>query len=65
MTYYNELITEKSWKKLQELKRKYKFILIGGWAVYVYTKTLKSKDVVNENPKYEAITRENYMGFVA
>lgn len=45
MTYYNDLITEKSWKKLQELKRKHKFILIGGWAVYLYTETLKSKDI--------------------
>lgn len=45
MTYYNELITEKSWRKLQELQRKHKFILIGGWAVYVYARMLKSKDI--------------------
>lgn len=45
MTYYNDLITEKSWKKLQELQRKHKFVLIGGWAVYLYSKTLKSKDI--------------------
>lgn len=45
MAYYHDLITDKSWKILQELKSKHKFILIGGWAVFLYTKTLKSKDV--------------------
>ncbi len=43
--YWNSLLTEKSWQILQELKRKYNFILIGGWAVYLYTKQHKSKDV--------------------
>lgn len=42
---YHDLITEKSWKFLQELKRRYRFILIGGWAVYLYTNSLKSKDI--------------------
>lgn len=45
MTYYHDLITEKSWKILQDLKRQYRFILIGGWAVYLYTKALKSRDI--------------------
>ena len=45
MPYYHDLITEKSWQILQELKRRHTFILIGGWAVYLYTKQLKSKDV--------------------
>lgn len=45
MSYYHALVTEKSWKLLQKLKREYSFILIGGWAVYLYTKTLKSKDI--------------------
>lgn len=45
MDYYHNLITEKSWKRLQELKRQYKFILIGGWAVYLYAKMQKSKDI--------------------
>lgn len=45
MAYYHDLITEKSWEKLQELKRRYRFILIGGWAVYLYTKGLKSRDI--------------------
>lgn len=45
MQYYHDLITEKSYKFLQDLKRNYKFILIGGWAVYLYTRSLKSKDI--------------------
>lgn len=45
MTYYHDLITEKSWKVLQDLKRQYRFILIGGWAVYLYAKALKSRDI--------------------
>lgn len=45
MPYYQDLITEKSFKILQNLKRKYNFILIGGWAVFLYTHSLKSKDI--------------------
>ncbi len=45
MDYYHNLITEKSWQYLQTLKRHYNFILIGGWAVYLYGKALKSKDI--------------------
>jgi len=43
--FYHDLITEKSFKILQELKRKFNFILIGGWAIFLYTKALKSKDI--------------------
>ncbi|MBI2580342.1 hypothetical protein HYV85_00875 [Candidatus Woesearchaeota archaeon] len=45
MKYWHDLITEKSWKLLQRLKGKFKFILIGGWAVYLLARTQKSKDV--------------------
>ena len=45
MEYYHDLITEKSWGELTALKKKLDFVLIGGWAVYLYTKTLKSKDI--------------------
>jgi len=45
MEYYHDLITEKSFKILQNLKRKFDFILIGGWAIFLYTKALKSKDI--------------------
>lgn len=45
MAYYTNLVTQKSWKLLQKLKNEFNFILIGGWAVFLYTKTLKSKDI--------------------
>jgi hypothetical protein len=38
-------MTSKSWQLLQELRRAYSFVLIGGWAVYLYTHALKSKDI--------------------
>lgn len=43
--FYHNLVTEKSFKVLQDLKQKFRFILIGGWAIFLYTKALKSKDV--------------------
>ena len=43
--YWHNLITEKSFNKLKELNRAYDFILIGGWAVFLYTRALKSKDI--------------------
>ena len=45
MDFYHNLITEKSWSVLLELRKEYDFILIGGWAVFLYTQTLKSKDI--------------------
>jgi|SRR3989344_7222217 len=45
MEYWHNLITEKSWNVLQKIKKEFDFILIGGWAVYFYTKALKSKDI--------------------
>jgi len=45
MEYYHELVTQKSWIELQKLKEKLDFVLIGGWATYLYTKTIKSKDI--------------------
>ncbi len=44
-SFYNDLVTQKSWQALQDLRGKLSFILIGGWAVYLYTKALKSKDI--------------------
>lgn len=43
--FYHDLITEKSFKILQDLRKKFKFILIGGWAIFLYAKSLKSKDI--------------------
>lgn len=45
MAYYHDVMTEKSWEELQELSKTIRFVLIGGWAIYLYTKTLKSKDI--------------------
>lgn len=45
MQFYNDIITQKSFAYLQDMRKKYKFILIGGWAVYLYSKSLKSKDI--------------------
>ncbi|MBU1089062.1 nucleotidyl transferase AbiEii/AbiGii toxin family protein [Patescibacteria group bacterium] len=45
MPYYHNLITQKSWKELQKLNKLLDFVLIGGWATFLYTKTLKSKDI--------------------
>lgn len=42
---WHNLITEKSFKILQELKKSFDFILIGGWAIFLYTHSLKSKDI--------------------
>ncbi|MDP2947144.1 MAG: hypothetical protein Q8N88_03435 [Nanoarchaeota archaeon] len=43
--FYQNIVTEKSFKYLQELVKNFKFILIGGWAVFLHAKTLKSKDI--------------------
>lgn len=45
MAFYHNLITQKSFEILQQLRKKYDFVLIGGWAVFLYTKSLKSKDI--------------------
>ena len=46
MPYWNELITQKSWEKLQELEKAgIRFTLIGGWAAWLYTKSHKSKGI--------------------
>jgi hypothetical protein len=43
--FWHDLLIEKSWAVLLELRKRYEFILLGGWAVYLYTKALKSKDI--------------------
>ena len=45
MVYYRDSVTEASWQLLKELKRQFQFCLIGGWAVWLYTRQLKSKDI--------------------
>lgn len=61
MDYYNDLVTQKSWQELLSLQRLTEFILIGGWAVYLYTKALKSKDVdIIVNFDKLSVLREKY-----
>jgi phosphoenolpyruvate synthase/pyruvate phosphate dikinase len=44
--FWNESLTKKSWKTLIELsKEPFSFVLIGGWATYLWTKQHKSKDI--------------------
>jgi hypothetical protein len=43
--FWHDVLIEKSWAVLLELRKRYEFILLGGWAVYLYTKALKSKDI--------------------
>lgn len=44
--FWNSLLTEKSWSLLQRIsKEPFRFILIGGWAAYLWTKLHKSKDI--------------------
>lgn len=45
MEFWNSDITDESWKKLLDLSKRYRFILIGGWAIYMYTKLQKSRDI--------------------
>ncbi len=46
MEFWNSLLTEKSWKIMQELKKEnFRFIIIGGWAAYLWTRQHKSKDI--------------------
>ena len=45
MAFWHELVTEKSFQLLTEFRKKYRFVLIGGWAVFLYTRQLKSKDI--------------------
>lgn len=44
--FWNSLLTEKSWNLLIKIsKEPFKFIVIGGWAAYLWTKLHKSKDI--------------------
>ncbi|MBU2637802.1 MAG: hypothetical protein KJ955_02420 [Nanoarchaeota archaeon] len=44
--FWNSAITEKSWNILLGLKKlPFEFVVIGGWAAYLWTKAHKSKDI--------------------
>ncbi len=43
--YYQDYYTDQSFELLKELNRELNMVLIGGWAVWLYTRMVKSKDV--------------------
>lgn len=45
MNYYHNLTTQRSWRELQKLRKELDFVLIGGWATYLHSQSLKSKDI--------------------
>ena len=61
--FYHDLITGKSFLVLQNLRKKFKFILIGGWAVFLYAKSLKSKaiDIIIDYDELEKIRKEYHL----
>lgn len=45
MEFWNDMATDRGWRVLIKLRRRLDFILIGGWACYLLTKGMKSKDI--------------------
>jgi len=45
MEFWDNEVTSASWETLVQLNKSIRFILIGGWAVYLYTHLEKSKDI--------------------
>ena len=45
MQYWHDMLTEESWELLKKIKGKFNFILIGGWAVYLFARKNKSRDI--------------------
>lgn len=63
MEFWSELITKKSWELLIKLRKMpIDFILIGGWAAYLWSKLHKSKDIdiVIENYKDLDYLKQNF-----
>ncbi|MEK6924408.1 MAG: hypothetical protein AABW54_04165 [Candidatus Micrarchaeota archaeon] len=58
--FWNELLTKESWEKLAEFSKRFEFIVIGGWAAYLWTGCHKSKDIdlVVEQPVLNALREE-------
>ncbi|MCS6956285.1 MAG: hypothetical protein NZM02_00355 [Patescibacteria group bacterium] len=61
--FYQNYLTDKSYQLLINLRKKYQFILIGGWAVYFYTQSLKSKDIdiIIDFSELEKIKKEFFL----
>lgn len=63
MEFWSDTLTQKSWDVLLRMKKaEFSFVLIGGWAAYLWTKKHKSKDIdiVLENLKDLDILKNNY-----
>ncbi len=63
MEFWSSLLTEKSWNLLKELSKKdFQFIVIGGWAAYLWTKLHKSKDIDIIVPDFKGLEylKKNY-----
>ncbi|MBI2522881.1 hypothetical protein HYW19_00665 [Candidatus Woesearchaeota archaeon] len=63
MEFWSSLLTEKSWNLLKELSKKdFNFIVIGGWATYLWIKLHKSKDIDIIIPNFEELEylKKNY-----
>ena len=60
MKFYRDSVTQQSWRLLQDLARQHRLVVIGGWAVWLYTRQLKSKDidVVVELAELERLRQE-------
>ena len=63
---WREETVEKSWQILNQLKNLTDFVLIGGWAVYLWTHKLKSRDIdliINQENFYrlqQQLLQQNY-----
>ncbi len=63
MDYWSETVTRKSWEVLIQLTGiPLRFVLIGGWAAYLWSRTQKSKDVdiVLEDNAGLAVLKERF-----
>ncbi len=60
MKFWNNPVIERSFSVLKDMKKRYEFVLIGGWAVWLYTKKEKSKDIdiIVDFPALEKIRAE-------
>lgn len=43
--FWNSEITEASWNGMKGLAKEIEFVLIGGWAIYLYSNLQKSRDI--------------------
>jgi len=45
MEFWSDISTRNSWDLLKKLNKKLDFVVIGGWAIYLWTSAVKSKDI--------------------